>query len=236
MVSSHQTMEQFCWNGVTGAIRTLSIATDLMPPARAWKGVCWQASSCVGGNETASSALHPRPDRPARLPREPRSPRSPRPPARSRPAPTWWSTPPPARRCWSAMPAPSGIPASLTKMMTIYIVFEELKAGRLTLATPMSLSEVARGQAALQARPGGRARPSPSSRACRRWWRARPTTWRRRFGELISGSEAAFAQRMTETAARIGMNGHPVPQRQRLARSRAAHHGARHGACWRWRW
>jgi hypothetical protein len=27
MVSSHQTMEQFCWNGVTGAIMTLS-----MPP------------------------------------------------------------------------------------------------------------------------------------------------------------------------------------------------------------
>jgi hypothetical protein len=26
MVSSHQTMEQFCWNGVTGAIMTLSIA------------------------------------------------------------------------------------------------------------------------------------------------------------------------------------------------------------------
>jgi hypothetical protein len=37
-------------------------------------------------------------------------------------------------------------PASLTKMMTIYIVFEELKAGRLTLATPMALSEVARAK------------------------------------------------------------------------------------------
>ena len=28
-------------------------------------------------------------------------------------------------------------PASLTKMMTIYIVFEELKTGRITLATPV---------------------------------------------------------------------------------------------------
>ncbi len=27
IVSSHQTMEQFCWNGVTGAIRTLSMAS-----------------------------------------------------------------------------------------------------------------------------------------------------------------------------------------------------------------
>ena len=35
-------------------------------------------------------------------------------------------------------------PASLTKMMTIYIVFEELKSGRLTLATPVPFSEYAR--------------------------------------------------------------------------------------------
>src|SRR4029450_5085946 len=37
-------------------------------------------------------------------------------------------------------------PASLPKMMTIYIVFEELKAGRLTLASPMTLSEIARAK------------------------------------------------------------------------------------------
>src|SRR5262245_17612406 len=37
-------------------------------------------------------------------------------------------------------------PASLTKMMTIYIVFEELKAGRLTLATAVPFSEHARSQ------------------------------------------------------------------------------------------
>jgi len=35
-------------------------------------------------------------------------------------------------------------PASPTKIMTIYIIFEELKAGRLTLATPVPLSEHAR--------------------------------------------------------------------------------------------
>src|SRR5262249_51944009 len=37
-------------------------------------------------------------------------------------------------------------PASLTKMMTIFIVFEELKAGRLTLASPLPFSEHARSQ------------------------------------------------------------------------------------------
>ena len=38
----------------------------------------------------------------------------------------------------------SWYPASLTKMMTLYIVFEELKAGRLTLTTPVPFSEYAR--------------------------------------------------------------------------------------------
>ncbi|MBL0900739.1 MAG: hypothetical protein IBJ17_18835, partial [Reyranella sp.] len=37
----------------------------------------------------------------------------------------------------------SWYPASLTKMMTIYLVFEELKAGRLTLSTTLPFSETA---------------------------------------------------------------------------------------------
>ena len=41
-------------------------------------------------------------------------------------------------------------PASLTKMMTIYIVFEELKAGRLTLSTTLPFSENARNKPGLQ--------------------------------------------------------------------------------------
>ena len=56
------------------------------------------------------------------------------------------------------------------------------------------------------------------------------------FGERISGSEPAFAQRMTETAKRLGMTRHPVPQRQRPARSRAR---SPRRATWRsspWRW
>ena len=40
----------------------------------------------------------------------------------------------------------SWYPASLTKMMTIYLVFEQLKSGRLTLATPFALSEAARAR------------------------------------------------------------------------------------------
>src|SRR3954471_3031424 len=32
-------------------------------------------------------------------------------------------------------------PASLTKLMTLYLVFEEMKAGRLTTATPVAFSQ-----------------------------------------------------------------------------------------------
>ena len=46
-----------------GGDQDLEHGTDLMPPALAWKGVCWR-HSCIGGNEPASSALHPGPDRP----------------------------------------------------------------------------------------------------------------------------------------------------------------------------
>src|SRR5262245_5242018 len=96
-------------------------------------------------------------------------------------------------------------PASLTKMMTIYIVFEELKAGRLTLASPLTLSEVARakppsklGLAAGQAITVEQGLQALVARSA--------NDVAVGFAELISGSEAAFSVRMTETAARIGMN------------------------------
>ena len=96
-------------------------------------------------------------------------------------------------------------PASLTKMMTIYIVFEELKAGRLTLASPLTLSEVARakppsklGLAAGQAITVEQGLQALVARSA--------NDVAAGFAELLSGSEAAFGVRMTETAARIGMN------------------------------
>jgi D-alanyl-D-alanine carboxypeptidase len=96
-------------------------------------------------------------------------------------------------------------PASLTKMMTIYIVFEELKAGRLTLASPMVLSEVARAKppSKLGLAPGQAITVEQGLQALV----ARSANdVAAGFGELISGSEADFSVRMTETAARIGMN------------------------------
>jgi len=97
-------------------------------------------------------------------------------------------------------------PASLTKMMTIYIVFEELKSGRLTLASPMTLSEVARAKP--PSKLGLAAGQSITVEQGLQALVARSANdVATGFAELISGSEAAFGVRMTETATRIGMNG-----------------------------
>ena len=96
-------------------------------------------------------------------------------------------------------------PASLTKMMTIYIVFEELKSGRLTLATPMSLSEVARAKPPSKLGLGA-GQSITVEQGLQALVARSANDVASGFGELISGSEAAFAHRMTETAARIGMN------------------------------
>ena len=97
-------------------------------------------------------------------------------------------------------------PASLTKMMTIYVVFEELKSGRLTLSSPMTLSEVARAKP--PSKLGLAAGQSITVEQGLQALVARSANdVATGFAELISGSEAAFGVRMTETATRIGMNG-----------------------------
>ena len=98
----------------------------------------------------------------------------------------------------------SWYPASLTKMMTIYIVFEELKAGRLALASPVPFSQNAHAKPAskLGIAPGGSITVEQGLRALVARSANDVAT---AFGERISGTEAAFAHRMTETAARLGM-------------------------------
>lgn len=95
-------------------------------------------------------------------------------------------------------------PASITKVMTLYVAFEELAAGRLRLDDDIRISRHAWGQAPskLGLRPGA------------------TISVRDAFGviatksandisvalaEHISGSESAFAARMTATAHRLGM-------------------------------
>ena len=101
------------------------------------------------------------------------------------------------------------VPASMTKVMTAYIIFEELEAGRLTLDTmvPISSTNADRSRSAsypaIVPLPYGRSQsvdtllkliliPSASASCIA-------------MADYISGSEAAFVQRMNETARRLGM-------------------------------
>jgi D-alanyl-D-alanine carboxypeptidase len=113
-------------------------------------------------------------------------------------------------------------PASLTKMMTLYVAFEELKAGRLQLGETIQFSEFARakppsklGVASVGVEHGIQALVARSANDVAT-----------AFAERISGSEPQFAIRMTETATRLGMvatqykNAHGLPDQGQLTTAR----------------
>ena len=95
-------------------------------------------------------------------------------------------------------------PASLTKLMTVYLTFEEIAAGRLDPATKLTTSEHAAQQ--------GGTRLGLTKGATLSVMDALLATVTRSandaavvLAERIADSEAAFAERMTERAQRLGM-------------------------------
>lgn len=101
------------------------------------------------------------------------------------------------------------VPASMTKVMTAYIIFEELEAGNLTLDTMVLVSKTNADRSrssnypAIVPLPYGQSQsvdtllkliliPSASASCIV-------------MADYISGSEEAFVQRMNETAKRLGM-------------------------------
>ena len=96
-------------------------------------------------------------------------------------------------------------PASLTKIMTMYIVFEELESGRLSLQTRIPISARAARQPA--SRLGLAAGDSiPLKDAILALVVKSANDIATAVAEHIAGSESAFAQRMTQTAHRLGMH------------------------------
>jgi D-alanyl-D-alanine carboxypeptidase len=96
-------------------------------------------------------------------------------------------------------------PASLTKMMTLYMLFEQLKNGQMTLATPLPVSE----HAAIQHKTklylqSGTTIPVES--AIRAIVVCSANDVAVAISEAIGGSEDHFAQLMTEKARQLGMS------------------------------
>ncbi len=95
-------------------------------------------------------------------------------------------------------------PASLTKMMTLYLLFEQLKSGQMTLVTPIPVSEHASIQAPtkLHVRPGTTV---PVETAIKSLVVLSANDVAVAIAEAIGGSESHFAELMTEKARQFGM-------------------------------
>lgn len=95
-------------------------------------------------------------------------------------------------------------PASLTKMMTLYVVFQAIEHGEISLDTMVTISRNASNEppSKLGLRPGQRIALRYLIRAAAVRSANDAAT---AIGEAVSGSEAAFTARMTQTARAMGM-------------------------------
>ena len=119
-------------------------------------------------------------------------------------------------------------PASLTKLMTIYLTFAQLKVGTLTFETrvPFSQHAVSMPESKLGIGIGGSITVEQALLAL---ISHSANDVASALAELIGGSEPAFAKRMTDTATRLGMtatrfdnaNGLPDPENYTTARDLA---------------
>jgi D-alanyl-D-alanine carboxypeptidase len=124
-------------------------------------------------------------------------------------------------------------PASLTKMMTLYLLFEQLKSGQMTLATPITVSEHAASQhpTKLHVRPGNSV---PTETAIKAIVVLSANDIAVAIAEAIGGTEAHFAELMTAKARELGMthtfyhNASGLPDEQQITTARdlaiLAHH------------
>lgn len=96
-------------------------------------------------------------------------------------------------------------PASLTKVMTLYILFQELEAGNIRLGDRMKVSPHAAAAVPtkLGLKPGWTITVADAMKSL---VTLSANDMARVIAEHVSGSESAFAQRMTATARALGMD------------------------------
>lgn len=106
---------------------------------------------------------------------------------------------------FESSPDAARYPASVTKVMTLYVLFQELSAGNITLNTKFTVS-----QYAASAPPTKLGLRAGSTITVENTIKALVTIsandMARVIAENISGSESAFAKRMTATAHALGMD------------------------------
>ncbi len=96
-------------------------------------------------------------------------------------------------------------PASVTKVMTLYILFQEINAGNINLSDKMKVSKHA--ASAVPTKLGLKAGSTISvENAIKSLVTLSANDMARVIAEYIGGTESAFAKRMTSTAKALGMN------------------------------
>ncbi len=95
-------------------------------------------------------------------------------------------------------------PASLTKIMTLYMLFDALKAGKVTMETPLKVSHHAASQkpTKLYLKPG---ETIPVEAAIKALVVLSANDVAATVGEALGGTESRFAEMMTQKARQIGM-------------------------------
>ena len=95
-------------------------------------------------------------------------------------------------------------PASLTKLMTAYVVFSAIRSGQMTMETPIAMSIHASQEPAskMYFKPGER---FPLDSALKYLLVKSANDVAMAIGEAVSGSEEAFVKEMNATAVRLGM-------------------------------
>ena len=96
-------------------------------------------------------------------------------------------------------------PASLTKLMTIYVVFKAVKSGQLTMQTPVTMSVHAAKEPAskMYFKPGER---FPLDSALKYLMVKSANDVAVAIGEAVSGTEEAFVAEMNAAARQLGMS------------------------------
>ena len=96
-------------------------------------------------------------------------------------------------------------PASLTKIMTLYLLFEDIAAGHLTLKSRIPVSKIAAGRSPskLYLKPG---QSISAEQAIRALVTKSANDVATAVAEKLGGSERAFAKRMTRKAHALGMS------------------------------
>src|SRR5579862_2253799 len=127
-----------------------------------------------------------------------------------------------------SQPTANWYPASVTKLMTVYVALQAVKAGRMTMDTPFVVSQRAANMPASKMgfRPGTQV---TLDNALKMLMVKSPNDTAVTVAEGVSGSVEAFAEEMNAAAARLGLreshfinpNGLPDPRQVSSARDMA---------------